>query len=428
MTNEEPLPKKVRLNESDLKTLTREELCSRWKQHEAYVQMLETKYADLNSNDVTGLKESEEKLKQQQQESARRENILVMRLATKEQEMQECTTQIQYLKQVQQPSAAQLRSSMVDPAINLLFLKMKAELEQTKDKLEQAQNELSAWKFTPDSQTGKKLMAKCRMLIQENQELGRQLSQGRIAQLEAELALQKKYSEELKSSQDELNDFIIQLDEEVEGMQSTIMVLQQQLKETRQQLSQQTQATASGAGPSRTSSSSPPTSEPSNQTEAAPCTSATTGDCGRVSNGPSSGMGSQRGGASGPGLYGEGSSVEEDFPPSPSASSPAQGDGSKLSNHSEEGVSQGCGDRYGTQLSTGYESVDSPTGSETSATQHSNDTDSNADSHDVPAVTKGNRTSGPRQGAQNGLDSAAVSATVTANATMTTNSSTGSVL
>lgn len=45
-------------------------------------------------------------------------------------------------------------------------------------------------------------MSKCRMLIQENQELGRQLSQGRIAQLEAELALQKKYSEELKSSQD----------------------------------------------------------------------------------------------------------------------------------------------------------------------------------------------------------------------------------
>ena len=45
-------------------------------------------------------------------------------------------------------------------------------------------------------------MATCRMLIQENQELGRQLSQGRVAQLEAELALQKKYSDELKGSQD----------------------------------------------------------------------------------------------------------------------------------------------------------------------------------------------------------------------------------
>ena len=45
-------------------------------------------------------------------------------------------------------------------------------------------------------------MAKCRMLIQENQDLGAQLSQGQIAKLEAELAVQKKYSEELKSSQD----------------------------------------------------------------------------------------------------------------------------------------------------------------------------------------------------------------------------------
>jgi len=52
------------------------------------------------------------------------------------------------------------------------------------------------------SATGKRLMTKCRMLLQENQELGKQLSQGKIAQLEAEIALQKKYSQELKTSQD----------------------------------------------------------------------------------------------------------------------------------------------------------------------------------------------------------------------------------
>ncbi|KAK1336515.1 hypothetical protein QTO34_002545 [Cnephaeus nilssonii] len=149
MTKEEPLPNKVRLSETDFKVMARDELILRWKQYEAYVQALEGKYRDLYSNDVTGLREWEEKLKQQQHESARMENILVMPLATKEQEMQERTTQIQYLKQVQQPSASQLRSTMVDPAINLFFLKMKGELEQTKDKLEQAQNELGAWKFTP---------------------------------------------------------------------------------------------------------------------------------------------------------------------------------------------------------------------------------------------------------------------------------------
>lgn len=50
------------------------------------------------------------------------------------------------------PSSLALHSTSptVDPTINLLFLKMKSELEQAKDKLEQAQNELSAWRFMPD--------------------------------------------------------------------------------------------------------------------------------------------------------------------------------------------------------------------------------------------------------------------------------------
>ena len=34
--------------------------------------------------------------------------------------------------------------------MNLLFEKMKTELGEAKEKLEQAQNDLSAWKFTPD--------------------------------------------------------------------------------------------------------------------------------------------------------------------------------------------------------------------------------------------------------------------------------------
>ncbi|KAM4625116.1 pre-mRNA-splicing regulator WTAP-like isoform 1-T2 [Polymixia lowei] len=368
MTDDEPLPKKVRLSESDLKSMTREELLERWKQEESYIEMLERKYSELNSNDVSNLRESEEKLKQQQQEAARRENILVMRLATKEQEMQECSTQIQYLKQAQQPSLAQLRSSMVDPAVNLFFLKMRRELDETKDKLEQAQNELSAWKFTPDSQTGKKLMAKCRMLIQENQELGRQLTQGRIAQLEAELALQKKYSGELKSSQDELNDFIIQLDEEVEGMQSTILVLQQQLKEARQQLTQAQSSAAGSAtqGRAELAHNKDPEEGVINGPE-------NTSPIHRTATDPSGEMGNSDG-----------------------APSPSTGTDRKRfdSNHS--------GDVN--QLSEGYETVDSPTGSETSLTQHSIGTDSNQDSQeDRTPAAKGSRTAESHH-AQNGLN------------------------
>ena len=45
-------------------------------------------------------------------------------------------------------------------------------------------------------------MAKCRGLLQENQDLGKQISQGRVAQLEAEVALQKKYNQEVKETQE----------------------------------------------------------------------------------------------------------------------------------------------------------------------------------------------------------------------------------
>ena len=50
--------------------------------------------------------------------------------------------------------------------------------------------------------TGKKLMAKCRSLIQENQDLGKQISQGRVAQLEAEISLQRKFNQDIKAAQD----------------------------------------------------------------------------------------------------------------------------------------------------------------------------------------------------------------------------------
>lgn len=206
----------------------------------------------------------------------------------------------------------------------------------------------------------------------------------------------------------ELNDFIIQLDEEVEGMQSTILVLQQQLKESRQQLTQ----TQVGAGPSRTSPSSSST-EPSTLADQAGAPSDAMGkDFGRVSNGPSNGNSSQRSETTTPSLYREVSSTEEDFPMSPVVSSPGDAE-TKLSNHSEEASgSQSAAGRvggaggFGSQLSAGYESVDSPTGSETSLTQHSNDTDSTTDPHEDKAalVTKGTRTAGSRH-AQNGLDS-----------------------
>lgn len=105
------------------------------------------------------------------------------------------------------PTIASLRSTLLDPAVNIIIQKLKSELQATKARLEETQNELSAWKFTPDSNTGKRLMAKCRLLYQENEELGKMTSNGRLAKLEGDLALQKSFSEEVKKSQSGNVDF-----------------------------------------------------------------------------------------------------------------------------------------------------------------------------------------------------------------------------
>ncbi|XP_075165691.1 pre-mRNA-splicing regulator female-lethal(2)D [Haematobia irritans] len=187
-------------------------------------------------DEIENLKLEQSRLSMQCTDAQRREKILMRRLANKEQEFQDYVSQIAEYKAAQAPSALALRSALLDPAVNLLFQKLKKELKATKAKLEETQNELSAWKFTPDSNTGKRLMAKCRLLYQENEELGKMTSNGRLAKLETELSMQKSFSEEVKKSQSELDDFLQELDEDVEGMQSTILFLQQELKTTRDRI------------------------------------------------------------------------------------------------------------------------------------------------------------------------------------------------
>lgn len=109
-------------------------------------------------------------------------------------------------------------------------MKLKNELKATKAKLEDTQNELTAWKFTPDSNTGKRLMAKCRLLYQENEELGKIVSNGRLAKLESDLSLHRNFVEELRRSQSDVESIIQDLDVDVEGLTSTIILLQQKLK------------------------------------------------------------------------------------------------------------------------------------------------------------------------------------------------------
>lgn len=216
------------LKDEDLEKLTKEELVQ-------LIQGFKTKLKELQAECDQGV-ESRDRLKEQLLKAEGRENLILLRLAAKEREMADLIRQVRDMKKALTPGDSLFEKIRVDPAVNLVFEKMKKEVADAKVRVEEMQSELSAWKFTPDSNMGKRLMAKCKQLYQENEDLGRMISSGKIAKLENELSFQKNFAEEIKKSQSEIDDFLVELDEDFDGMQTTICSLQAQLQEAKEQL------------------------------------------------------------------------------------------------------------------------------------------------------------------------------------------------
>lgn len=220
---------RIILTRDQIAELDKDQLVAKWFQQEGYLNELE-----LTTDELAKYNESlKHELAANELRYKKRLHNVCMKLTLRDRKLAQLEDKISQITHNPLPATHQLESTLVDPALNLMFEKMRSEVELAKAKVEEMQNELSAWKFTPDSTTGKRLMAKCRLLHNENEELGKELSTGWVAQLTGNLALQKKFSEEMKKSQTELDEFLLELEEEVEGMQNTIYYLQQQLKEAK---------------------------------------------------------------------------------------------------------------------------------------------------------------------------------------------------
>lgn len=224
--------RRIHLSRDHIAELDKEQLISKWYQQEAYLNQLETAHDQL-AKQADNLQQD---LQTNEIHYKKRLNNLCMKLTSRDRKVAQLAEKLTAITHPHHNTTDhQLEASLIDPAINLMFEKMKSEVEIANAKVEEMQNELSAWKFTPDSTTGKRLMAKCRLLHNENEELGKETSTGWVAQLNGNLALQKKFSEEMKKSQTDLDEFLLELEEEVEGMQNTIYFLQQQLREAKSQ-------------------------------------------------------------------------------------------------------------------------------------------------------------------------------------------------
>eukprot|EP00210_Caulerpa_lentillifera_P009254 g8821.t1 len=132
-----------------------------------------------------------------------------------------------------EPAIIQVKQLLLDPAMNKEFTLLKNELESNQAEIRRLQGELDGVSFTQQSKAGRLLMAKCRKLQEENEEMGRELSEGNVHQLETQLGMAKQFADEVYRKFKDLEAHCCALDEEAEDIQQQIFILKNQQTNSR---------------------------------------------------------------------------------------------------------------------------------------------------------------------------------------------------
>ncbi|KAJ6955907.1 FKBP12-interacting protein of 37 kDa isoform X1 [Populus alba x Populus x berolinensis] len=182
------------------------------------------------------LKSSEELLREQLEKAKKKEAAFIVTFAKREQEIAELKSAVRDLKAQLKPPSMQARRLLLDPAIHEEFTRLKNLVEEKDKKVKELQDNIAAMNFTPQSKMGKMLMAKCRTLQEENEEIGNQAAEGKIHELAMKLALQKSQNAELRSQFEGLYEHMEGLTNDVEKSNETVLLLQEKLEEKDQEL------------------------------------------------------------------------------------------------------------------------------------------------------------------------------------------------
>lgn len=200
------LNKRMNLSDQDFLELNKEQLIQKWKLQDKYIDSLEEKLKTLENYD----KKYKDLEDAKNLEISRLKNLLLMKYVIREQDNQNQLQDMQNLI-----STTKIRQTFVDPSVNIVLNQLKKELDENRKQKEDALNELNAYKFTSESQMGKRLMAKCRKLIQENEELGKIISSGNIANLECDVTYHKRLLNEAYETEKSLHLFLNEMDTEM---------------------------------------------------------------------------------------------------------------------------------------------------------------------------------------------------------------------
>ncbi|KAH9611653.1 hypothetical protein KSS87_022564 [Heliosperma pusillum] len=123
------------------------------------------------------------------------------------------------------------RKFLLDPAIHEEFMRLKNLAEEKEKRVKELQDSINAISFTPNSKMGKMLIARCKTLQEENEEIGNQASEGKIKEMSMKLALQKSRNTELMNQFEGVCKNIEALASDVERSNEMVVILQEKLEE-----------------------------------------------------------------------------------------------------------------------------------------------------------------------------------------------------
>ena len=180
-------------------------------------------------SDLHELRAAERRMQRELAQHRREKSSMVLRLALKERETAALQQQISELRSALRPAQRQSTTLLLDPAVNAEIMRLREEVKEAQKKEKEAQDALQASQFQQGSIAGKKLIQKCKELQAENEQLGKDLSEGRVQKLRADAALQKQYSGELKKALAETREWAEQLMDELDTSQALALSLRREL-------------------------------------------------------------------------------------------------------------------------------------------------------------------------------------------------------
>lgn len=147
-------------------------------------------------------------------------NALKYRHKLKEIRIQDVMEQLKQFKDNQTPCYSRLRDCQMDVSSNRVFERMKEHVEECKTAKEEALHDMQAWTFTSESQSGKRLVARCKKLLHENEEFGKQVTSGNVAKLNAEIEMHKHCIQVIRKQEHEYDALLVEVDEELDTVTS----------------------------------------------------------------------------------------------------------------------------------------------------------------------------------------------------------------